>query len=145
MGRHDEIRRLKAVVVRAHRRESDRDINLRTISRSCGLHGRPHPAPAPALDYDPATGISSIRHEAVVQFESIGEPPACAYVSARAPATAVVCPEGRGAIMGACDGGVKGALLVSGGDTGWICPKLEPGRKGAVSASAMCCKYGRRS
>jgi len=101
-------------------------------------------APVPILSYDPAAGVSSMRREAVVQFESSGAPLTCTGMSTRSPAGRVVCPQDYGAVGGGCEGADPGDLLVTWGGTGWVCPKRESGRTGAVSASVLCCKYRRR-
>ena len=94
--------------------------------------------------YDPATGIASIRRGAVVQFETNGPSLACTGELTRSPAGRVVCPKNYGAVGGSCGDTAPGELLVNGEGTGWSCPKPESVRKGAVTASVLCCKYSRR-
>ncbi|MDD5302236.1 MAG: hypothetical protein PHS14_03930 [Elusimicrobia bacterium] len=90
--------------------------------------------------YDPASGVASLRREAVVDYASNGSPLACTRASSLSPDGRVVCPQDYGAAGGGCGDGVSGALLVTWKGTGWVCPKLEPGKKAAVSASVLCCK-----
>lgn len=94
--------------------------------------------------YEPASGVSSMRREAVVEFEVGAAPLACTYISTRSPGGRVVCPQDYGAVEGDCDRAVRGDLLVTWRGTGWVCPELGPGRKGVVSASVLCCKYNIR-
>jgi hypothetical protein len=111
-------------------------LTLAVVERSAASK----PAAPGQLLYDPATGVSSVRREAVVEYERGGAPLACTRVSTRSPAGRVVCPPDRRAIAGACDGSSPGDLLVAWGGTGWACPKNDDGKKGEVSASVLCCK-----
>lgn len=97
------------------------------------------------LLYDPATGVVSVRRGAVVEYERDGVSLACTRASTRSLTGRVVCPQDYHAIAGACDGAAPGDLLVVWGGTGWACPKLDDGKKNAVSASALCCKSVKRS
>ena len=91
--------------------------------------------------YDPATGVVSVRREAIVESKSDGRLLTCMRASALSPVGRVVCPKDYGAVSGSCGGAAPGDLLVSWEGTGWACPELEPGKRGAVSVSALCCKY----
>ncbi len=104
--------------------------------------GRKPAAPGLPLRYDAATGVTVARHEALVQFRTAGRALTCTYMSARSPAMAsVACPNGYGAIAGACGDADPGDILVTWRGTGWSCPERAPGKNRAASVGVLCCKY----